>query len=61
MSRWDEQETFVVKDSVFESMCDTKTPQGILALVKRQERTLEELLSSSETPFFMMAENLQDP
>lgn len=61
LSGLDDQEIFIVKDSVFESMCDTKTPQGILALVRRQERTLEEILSISETPFFMMAENLQDP
>ena len=52
---------YTVKDSVFEGMCDTKSPQGILALVRRKERTLEEILSLSENPFFMMAENLQDP
>ena len=52
---------FSVKDSVFASMCDTQTPQGILALVRRKDWTIEEILSLSENPFFMMAENLQDP
>ncbi len=50
-----------VKDSVFVSMCDTRTPQGILAVVRRKDWSLDEILSLSETPFFMMTENLQDP
>ena len=33
-----------VADNIFDSICDTKTPQGILCLVKRQEWTLEGLL-----------------
>lgn len=55
------KEIFSVKDSVFAGMCDTRTPQGILALVHRKDRTMEEILSLSDNPFFMMAENLQDP
>lgn len=55
------KEIFSVKDSVFAGMCDTRTPQGILALVRKRDWTMEEILSLSENPFFMMAENLQDP
>ena len=33
-----------VADSIFDSICDTKTPQGILCLVKRQEWSLNGLL-----------------
>ncbi len=54
-------EIFVVKDSVFAGMCDTRTPQGILAVVRQKKWCLEEILSLSACPFFMMAENLQDP
>lgn len=61
LEKADGKEIFSVKDSVFSSMCDTRTPQGILALVRRKDWTLEEILSLSENPFFMMAENLQDP
>lgn len=54
-------EIFSVKDSVFANMCDTHTPQGILALVHRKDWTMDKILSLSDNPFFMMAENLQDP
>lgn len=52
---------FSVRDSVFSGICDTRTPQGILALAHRKDWIVEEILALSETPFFMMAENLQDP
>lgn len=51
----------VVKDSVFNAMCDTQSPQGVLAIVRRRDWNLEEILSLSENPLFIMAENLQDP
>ncbi|MDD7389603.1 MAG: RNA methyltransferase [Lachnospiraceae bacterium] len=54
-------EIFSVKDSVFAGMCDTRTPQGILAVAHRRDWTLQEILKLSDRPFFMMAENLQDP
>lgn len=50
-----------VSDSVFSAMSDTKTPQGILALVKKREYTLEEMLAGGQKPFLMLLENLQDP
>lgn len=36
-----------VADRIFDSICDTKTPQGILCLVKRQEWTMDELLAEA--------------
>ncbi len=56
-----DREVAVVKDSVFAGMCDTRTPQGILAVVRRRDWSMEEILALSDNPFFMMAENLQDP
>ena len=61
LKKAEQKEIFCVKDSVFEGMCDTRTPQGILALVRRQDRSLDEILALSARPFFMMVENLQDP
>ncbi|MFQ7310978.1 MAG: 23S rRNA (guanosine(2251)-2'-O)-methyltransferase RlmB [Sellimonas sp.] len=55
--------TEVVSDKVFEHMSDTKTPQGVLAVVKRQEYLLEEMLKEKEgkKPFLIVLDNLQDP
>ncbi len=59
-----------VEDRVYDSVSDTKTPQGILCVVKRQEWSLKELLDASngspqekgrKAPFYLVVENLQDP
>lgn len=49
-----------VSDHVFSVMSDTKTPQGVLGVVRRQEY-LPEMLLESENPFLMVLDNLQDP
>lgn len=53
----------VVSDSVFLHMSDTKTPQGILGIIKRREYTMENLLRTHEgkKPFLMILDHLQDP
>lgn len=33
----DDTELYVAEDSVFQSMCDTKTPQGVLAVIRMEE------------------------
>ncbi|MCR4589012.1 MAG: RNA methyltransferase [Lachnospiraceae bacterium] len=50
----------VVKQDVFERMADTKSPQGILAVV-RQFRYEEADLLKQESPLLLALENLQDP
>ena len=50
----------VVTPEIFAKMSDTQTPQGILTVLKRKERTLEELLEQPN-PCFVLLENLQDP
>lgn len=50
----------VLSNSVFEHVSDTKTPQGILCVVKQKEYDVEELLEI-ENPHFMVLDNLQDP
>lgn len=49
-----------VSDNVFSHISDTKTPQGILCLVKMPEYTLEDLLGEGN-PHLLILENIQDP
>lgn len=50
----------VLSDTVFAHVSDTKTPQGVLAVVKRQEYTMEDILAG-RTPHILVLDNLQDP
>lgn len=50
----------VLSDKVFQHVSDTKTPQGILCIVKQKTYRMEELLRV-ENPHFMVLDNLQDP
>lgn len=49
----------LVSDRIFESVSDTKTPQGVLCLVRQYHYEMEDLLG--KTPLIMVLENLQDP
>ena len=54
----------IVADDVFDKMSDTKTPQGILCLVRQFHYEIEELLAASinkNHPLFIVLEDLQDP
>ena len=66
-SFWKENEAFllgkeyeVVSDTVFKSVSDTQTPQGILCLVKTPEYKLEQLLAGDKTHLLIL-ESIQDP
>ena len=48
---------YKVADGVFEKMCDTKAPQGILAVVKMDENDFEADLSKA----YIYCDNLNDP
>lgn len=50
----------VVSDSVFKSVADTQTPQGILCLVKKPEYQLEQMLKGEKTHLLIL-ESIQDP
>ena len=50
----------VLSDKVFSHVSDTKTPQGILCLVKQKKVDLSKMLEKT-TPFLMVLDNLQDP
>ena len=49
-----------VSDEVFAKISDTRTPQGMLMVLKRPSYDLEDMLKSSD-PLFVILENLQDP
>ncbi|MDD7114738.1 MAG: RNA methyltransferase [Lachnospiraceae bacterium] len=51
----------LISDTVCRHLSDTKTPQGVIAVVEKQEMTLQELLRMEEHPCFFILENLQDP
>jgi len=55
-----EKDAVVLKDNIFSLVCDTITPQGILAVVKTKEISLDELFCD-ENAFIVIACNLQDP
>ncbi len=50
----------VVSDKVFSAVSDTKTPQGLLCLIKMPEYSLEELIPC-DMPHLLVLESLQDP
>ncbi len=49
-----------VTGDVFAKLSDTRTPQGILAVVEQPRYELNQLLQQ-ENPLFLLLENLQDP
>lgn len=53
----------IVSDNVYNHMSDTKTPQGIMAVVRMREYTLSDIVSGKENgaPLILCVENLQDP
>lgn len=52
----------IVSDNVYDHMSDTKTPQGIMAVVKMKGYSLEDIVKNSECPpLILCVENLQDP
>lgn len=53
-------ETELVSDAAFAAISDTKTPQGILSVVKQQEYAQKEILDK-KAPFLLLLEDIQDP
>lgn len=52
----------IVADSVFREISKTVTPQGVLAVVRQPEYTLEAMLGHGQSPLrLLLLENLRDP
>ena len=54
------RKTFFLKDSVFNSISQTVTPQGILCIARKPEYTEEDILDKGEACLLLL-ENIQDP
>lgn len=53
---------FIFKDNLFEDLCDTSTPQGILAICNQKNYDYKNILNSTcRNDFFIICENLNDP
>lgn len=50
----------VLKNEVFAYVSDTKTPQGVLCVMKQKAYTLEQL-AGTKVPLLLILENIQDP
>ncbi len=50
----------VLKNDIFQHVADTKTPQGVMCVMKQKRYALEEL-TGKENPLLLVLENLQDP
>ena len=50
----------VLSDTVFAYVSDTKTPQGILAVIERMEYKISDIVKKG-TPYILVLDNLQDP
>lgn len=55
-----EEDITFVAEHVFSTMSDTNTPQGVMAVVKMREVTLEHVMDAHKK-FLLIAERLQDP
>lgn len=55
-----DQDLEVLDDRVYAAVSDTKTPQGVLCVMKQYHYTLDDL-TRSKAPFLMILEDLQDP
>lgn len=49
-----------VSDGVFEKMCDTVSPQGVLAIIKRDDTNTKEIFDKANVKL-MILDRLQDP
>lgn len=54
------ENSIIIKDADFLKISDTKTPQGILKVVKRTDCSEDEIISE-ENGLILLLENLQDP
>lgn len=52
-------ETIVIKDELFEGLCDTSTPQGVMAVLKMKEQPSAVKLNSEK--LYIYCDNVSDP
>lgn len=50
----------IVSSSVFNSISTQKTPQGVIAVIRKKTWTIEDIISAGD-PLIVLLENVQDP
>lgn len=58
-NRFDESKCYVIKDTLFDEITDTESPQGILAVVGRKYYPLENIIQKDG--FLVILDTIQDP
>ncbi len=57
-----DDQVIILSDSVFESASDTRTPQGVLCVVKQSHYRISDLFGNAgQVPFLIALEDLADP
>ena len=51
----------IVSDNVMEAISDTKTPQGVVSVVRQFEYSIGDVCGTEESPLLIALENIQDP
>lgn len=51
------QDTVIVKDELFQGLCDTKTPQGVIAVIKKND--VKNFIPKNK--LYIYCDNIQDP
>ena len=49
----------VIEDRVFEKISDTKTPQGVLSVIRQPEYSLDDIIKNGD--LYVILEDIQDP
>lgn len=57
-----DENLIVVKDYIYESISQTKSPQGIMAVVGRTDYSIDDMLKSAyDNPVYLVLDSIQDP
>ena len=51
----------LISESICRHLSDTQTPQGVVAVVERVERSIDDILRADPLPCLILLEDLQDP
>jgi len=52
---------YEVNESVIEHITDTKTPQGVVAIVEQSKGDVETFVANKENPLYLVLDSIQDP
>ncbi len=52
---------YIIADNIFDALCDTKTPQGILAVIRVNEAAMEKKPDVSEEKAYIYCDRVSDP